>query len=229
MLVRIRSKLTYANVMATTAVFIALGGGAYAAVVLPANSVGAKQLKKNAVTGKKIATGAVTGANVKDGSLLKADFAAGQLPAGPAGAQGPKGDTGAKGDAGTQGGIGPAGPFPDTLPAGKTVKGAYYEIWTAAAGGSWGSADISYVYKPATAPTPHVLSGATTDPNCPGTLANPQAASGHLCIYQDDLHTFNVVTGAPAAFAAQSTGIGMYAQAVNAGTVQFAGTWALTG
>jgi hypothetical protein len=106
MLGRIRSKLTYANVMATTAVFITLGGGAYAASALKANSVGSAQLKKGAVTNKKIASNAVTGAKVKDGSLLKADFAAGQLAVGAAGAKGdtgPKGDTGLKGDKGDAG------------------------------------------------------------------------------------------------------------------------------
>jgi hypothetical protein len=36
---RIRSHLTYANVMATIAVFLVLGGGAYAAFHLPKNSV----------------------------------------------------------------------------------------------------------------------------------------------------------------------------------------------
>ena len=46
----IRSRLSYANVMATIAVFLALGGGAYAAS-LKRNSVGPKQLKPNAVTG----------------------------------------------------------------------------------------------------------------------------------------------------------------------------------
>src|SRR4051794_13795005 len=35
---KIRSALTYANVMATVAVFLALGGGAYAALKLPKNS-----------------------------------------------------------------------------------------------------------------------------------------------------------------------------------------------
>ena len=54
MLSKLRSRLSYANVMATVAVFIALGGGSYAAIKLPANSVGNKQLKKNAVTLKKI-------------------------------------------------------------------------------------------------------------------------------------------------------------------------------
>lgn len=54
MLSKLRPHLSYANVMATVAVFIALGGGSYAAIKLPANSVGNKQLKKNAVTLKKI-------------------------------------------------------------------------------------------------------------------------------------------------------------------------------
>ena len=39
---RIRARLTYANIVATIALFIALGGGAYAAFKLPANSVGSK-------------------------------------------------------------------------------------------------------------------------------------------------------------------------------------------
>jgi hypothetical protein len=54
MLAKLRPHLSYANVMATVAVFIALGGGSYAAIKLPANSVGTKQLKKTAVTLKKI-------------------------------------------------------------------------------------------------------------------------------------------------------------------------------
>ena len=55
MLTRIHSSLTYANVMATVALFVALGGGAYAATALPSNSVGTKQLKNRAVTPAKAA------------------------------------------------------------------------------------------------------------------------------------------------------------------------------
>lgn len=40
----VRSRLTYANSLATIALFSALGGGAYAAVAVPANSVSARQL-----------------------------------------------------------------------------------------------------------------------------------------------------------------------------------------
>jgi hypothetical protein len=82
---KLRSRLTYANVIATLALFLALGGGAaFAASNLGKNSVGTRQLKKNAVTGAK----------VKDGSLSVGDFKAGQLPAGE---RGPQGATGASG------------------------------------------------------------------------------------------------------------------------------------
>jgi hypothetical protein len=95
-------------VISTLALFVALGGTGYAAVALPKNSVGSSQIKKNAVTASK----------VKDGSLLSADFAKGQIPAGPAGATGaagpvgapgPKGDKGEKGDQGTTGTTGATG------------------------------------------------------------------------------------------------------------------------
>ena len=59
MLSKLRSNLNYANVMATIAVFMTLGGGAYAATKLPANSVGSKQIKSKAVTPAKVARGTV--------------------------------------------------------------------------------------------------------------------------------------------------------------------------
>lgn len=57
MLAGLRHRLTYANAMATVAVLLALGGGAYAATSLPRNSVGTKQLKDGAVTKPKLAIG----------------------------------------------------------------------------------------------------------------------------------------------------------------------------
>jgi hypothetical protein len=51
-------------VMATVAVFLALGGAAYAATKLPKNSVGTKQIKNQAVTGVKIKKGTITGTNI---------------------------------------------------------------------------------------------------------------------------------------------------------------------
>ncbi len=60
---------TYANVVATLALFIALGGGAIAASNLRKNSIGPKQLKKNAVTTSKVKNKAITGAKIKPGSI----------------------------------------------------------------------------------------------------------------------------------------------------------------
>jgi len=65
----IRKRLTYANVMATIAVFVALGGASYAAIKLPKNSVGTRQIKKNAITTAKIKNRAVTGAKLRMGTL----------------------------------------------------------------------------------------------------------------------------------------------------------------
>src|SRR3954447_8945409 len=83
MVTKITKQLTYANVMATLAVFMVLGGGAYAASKLPKNSV--------------------TSGQVKDRSLVAKDFKSGQLPKGAKGDAGPKGDRGAPGAPGSQG------------------------------------------------------------------------------------------------------------------------------
>ena len=76
--------LTYANVMATIGVFLALGGASYAAIKLPANSVGSKQIKD----------GAVSSADIKNHSIKSGDFKGG-LPSGPRGPRGPQGNKGA--------------------------------------------------------------------------------------------------------------------------------------
>jgi hypothetical protein len=70
---RFRPKLTYSNVIASIALFIALGGAAVAAG-LPKNSVGSKQLKRGAVTAAKIHKAAVT-----SGKLAAKSVVAGKL------------------------------------------------------------------------------------------------------------------------------------------------------
>jgi hypothetical protein len=66
MLSAIRAKLTYANVMATVAVFVTLGAGAYAAFQLPKNSVKSKNIVNGQVKPADLAkdTGAVAFARV---------------------------------------------------------------------------------------------------------------------------------------------------------------------
>jgi hypothetical protein len=65
----VRRHLTYANVMATVAVFLALGGGALAATKLARNSVGARQLQNGSVNGSKVADNSLTGADINAGTL----------------------------------------------------------------------------------------------------------------------------------------------------------------
>lgn len=81
----LRHRPSPAMVVACIALTVALGGTSYAAIRLPANSVGTKQLKKGAVTKKKIAKKTVKALTGQRG------------PQGPQGLQGPKGD---KGDTG---------------------------------------------------------------------------------------------------------------------------------
>jgi hypothetical protein len=59
MLDRLRTRLTYANVLATLAFFLVLGGGAYAAFHLPKNSVKSKNIVNGQVKAPDLAKNAV--------------------------------------------------------------------------------------------------------------------------------------------------------------------------
>jgi hypothetical protein len=105
-LAKLRARLTYANVVATLALFVALGGSSYAAITITG-----KDVKNSSLTGKDIKNSSLTTSDVKNRSLLAQDFKAGQLPAGPKGATGD---------------IGPRGPVgPSTGPAGGVLAGTY--------------------------------------------------------------------------------------------------------
>lgn len=68
MISSLRKRLTYSNVIASMALFIALGGAAVAAG-LPKNSVGKQQLKRGAVTSKALARNAVTYGKIAPGAV----------------------------------------------------------------------------------------------------------------------------------------------------------------
>ncbi len=90
---RIRSKLSYANVTASLALFIALGGTSYAVTQLPANSVGPKQIRKGAVGKSELRRAAVTSRAIRDGGVAFDDIA----PAARTALKGAKGDPGSPG------------------------------------------------------------------------------------------------------------------------------------
>ncbi|MGH2940472.1 MAG: hypothetical protein ACRDPE_20380 [Solirubrobacterales bacterium] len=99
----LRRHFTYANVVASLALFLALGGAAFAATQLPRNSVGTGQLKPGAVTAGKIA-------KKTRNQLQGARGATGPAgPQGKTGKQGAKGATGAKGETGPRGATGATG------------------------------------------------------------------------------------------------------------------------
>ena len=97
---RLRSRLTYANIVASIALFVALGGTSYA---LATGSIGSREIKNNAVRGKDVRDGTIGSRDVKDGDLLAKDFKSGQLPAGERGLTGPPGPQGDKGERGLPG------------------------------------------------------------------------------------------------------------------------------
>jgi len=68
---RLRPKLTYSNVIATIALFVALGGVATAATTLPRNSVGSKQLQNGSVNLRKLRNGAVNAKKLRKNAVRK--------------------------------------------------------------------------------------------------------------------------------------------------------------
>lgn len=74
MIAAVRKRVSYSNVIATMALFIALGGVAVAAG-LPRNSVGANQLKRGAVTAAKIRKQAVNSAKLAPKSVIAGKLA----------------------------------------------------------------------------------------------------------------------------------------------------------
>jgi hypothetical protein len=157
----LRTRVTYANVMATIAVFIALSGSSYAAL-----KVTSRNVPKDALTGadiknlrgKDVTNNSLTGADVKnltsadvaDGRLLAEDFAAGQLPRGESGPAGP---------------AGPAGSI-QGAPAGGALAGSYPDPTIAAA-----EAPLDVAENPKSGTDPCALPAPATLVLC-GTSAN---------------------------------------------------------
>jgi hypothetical protein len=161
----IRQRLTYANVIATAALFLALGGGAYAATQLPRNSVGNAQLKKGAVTASKIA------------KKTRRQLRGNQGPAGPqgkTGKTGARGEKGATGAAGAAGGNGPAYEVFGTAKAIATSGGAVLAT-NLAAGAYVVTADLTVEGATATTVTCTLNGGgeavAYVEPNQPASLS----------------------------------------------------------
>jgi hypothetical protein len=228
MFARLRGRLTFANAVSSIALFVALGGTSYAAVTLSSNSVRSKHIKNGQVKRADIAKNAVNADKVADGTLLAKDFKPGQFVAGapgPAGSQGSKGETG------------PAGPFPDgNLPSGKTVRGNFFMTGNAVANNDQAVDSLSFVYTLPSAPTPHFIKvGDPPASGCPGTADGPQAAPGHLCVYERSTSgpvgardVCGLDVNGSNCPGSNRWGAGVYELATGTGRFQSNGTWAVT-
>jgi len=179
----------FANVASTLALVLALGGtGAVAASQITSNRIGDRQVKR-----VDLSANAVISAKVKDGTLLARDVAGGK---GPRGAPGQSGAVGVTGDAGAPG---PASfHLPAVLPSGATLRGAYaFSGYRSGRNPPMpnenGEANgvISFPVPLASVPTivlirrkqPQNEEGDPTT-QCPGSVLNPQAAPGFVCVYE---------------------------------------------
>lgn len=200
-----KSRLSYANVVATLALFISLGGSAYAVSSLPKNSVGTEQLRNAAVSTAKLRDGAVTGSKVANHTL-----------------------TGTKIKSSTLGTVpkATAAASPERLASGKTEIGDWSLAGVATAAGQLAARNAQSF--PFALGAPVTLDFASTSgipKRCPGTADDPMAARGNLCIYLDPGAASNATTFP---LRADLRGFSVGVVAATAGQASAAGTWALT-
>ncbi len=190
-------RLSYANVVATFALFFAMSGGALAASHFLITST--KQIKPSVLKSLKGANGA-NGANGAAGPVGPAGAQGAQGPAGPAGGPGPKGEAGAPGPEGKPGPKGENGTtgFTDTLPSGKTETGTWSFETTHENEGQFVAVPLSF---PIPLHSEESVTGnpiieeagvhfiargetATPDGGCgDGSVNKPEAEPGNLCVY----------------------------------------------
>lgn len=159
-------------------------------------------------------------------------------PQGPQGLQGPQGPQGTRGAQGQQGAQGVPGPFPDPLSSGKTIRGSWAlagPFTNTSTAGGLAQAPISFVFTLPSAPTPRYLaSGSPSTTDCPGSVSDPEAAPGQLCIYEGGRFNISELDVCNPATNICGTGVsrfGAFLQATSANSSlnYFAnGTWAAT-
>ena len=202
-----RRRITYANVAATLALVFSMSGGALAASHYLINST--KQINPKVL--KKL-----------KGTIGKA---------GAPGTPGKEGATGKEGAAGKEGKEGKAvkSTGPTTLGSGETETGA----WSADDTEAPAYATISFAYPTSKAPTVHLIPPGSPAPSgCSGTVENPGASSGNLCIFAEFLYNSSYGGVFNPGNEAQEAGIHgavVYLEKIGAGHFDGAGTWAVTG
>ncbi len=176
-----RRHLSYANVVATLALVFAMSGGALAANHYLINST--KQISPKVLKKLKGSAGRA-GANGANGAPGTSGPAGAPGPAGKEGV-GKEGASGKEGKEGKEGKAGAEGPLLNTLPSGKTLKGAFGGSSNIPSGASGAiEASISYPFPLAGSPRAEVIQeGGSPTAHCPGSSTAPSASPGYLCVY----------------------------------------------
>jgi hypothetical protein len=253
-----RPKLNYANVIATIALFVALGGAAIAAG-LPKNSVGTKQLKRGAVNAAKLKRGAVTagkirpravvagklGANavlpgnlgngiistvkISDGAVIASKIKNGVITTN-------KLTNGAVTTAKLGDGVVTAGKLADniapllgTLKTGQTLRGVFSLGSTADTVAELSRGAVSFQFPLANPPTVTVLKKGETSANCPGLGGGATPAATGGNLCVYVTESVNLDEATPLV-AENNTrlGFGLVAKAKDPGDYYAYGQWAVT-
>ncbi len=212
-----------AMVVALAALFVALGGSATAAVLITGGNI-----KNGTIRGIDIRNGGLTGLDVKNNTVVGADVRESSLGQVPAAANAV--------NAGTLDGLDSSNLAPGgIIPSGRTVKGTYSAWFTATAIQQTGLATFSFGASLAAAPSMTLIPpGGAPTPSCPGSVVDPQAAPGHLCVYEQGFA--NTVLRCMVRLTilgvcsprADPFGAGVWIQSASAGQARSVGTWAVT-
>jgi hypothetical protein len=220
---------TPAGVIACVALAVALGGTAFAAAdLVPKNSVGSAQIINRSlqkVDFSRRAVAALKGNRGPRGFQGVQGDPGVAGPTGPTGPAGPKGDKGATGDPWTLGN--------GTLPSGKTLRGVFGPGGTASGAGSMAQETVSFGFVLSAFPVVHFIGvGEAAPAECPGTITNPQAQPGHLCLFAaqtgnvSTVCVFNPVNDSCDQAAVRGFGVGITSAAT--GDFWLQGSWAVT-
>jgi hypothetical protein len=241
----LRTRFGIPGVISVIALVFAMFGGAYAASNSSNNGKATASAKaKKGPRGPKGATGPAGPAGAQgpagpagakgDAGANGSNGAAG--PTGPTGAAGAKGATGAAGATGATGLSG----FTETLPAGKTETGTFGGTLYDAKAGQELFVPVSFAIPLASgSEEAYVLTQEETDleagtGGCTGSVANPTAPPGVLCVYTSFENSVEVSPGGAIfnggfGYAPSGTTIIYYPSGSSgSASLQVAGSWAVT-
>ena len=211
MLRNLRSRLTYANVTSSLALFLVVaGGGAYASHELinssdvVDNSLTSADIQNLTLTTNDLGIGSVWGSRIKDNGVLSSHVVDNTL-------------TGADINVSAL-----------TLQPGETVRGYVSgDFEAAASGGDW-RAGVSFPIPASSFPAFTFVDGVDVGETCTGTVTNPTAPTGTICVYPAEAANPGLAENSHTILNADKFGFQVKWSPTAAGDTLFRGTYAFT-